>query len=121
MKKKILLVEDDLVACRAYQKQFEKAGFEVDCALDGEEGLAKSDSDYDLILLDIALPKVDGWQVLAKLKDGDKTKKKPVIIFTVLDGDDHRKRAKELGADGFVNKFNDDVLSEVEKVLGGGS
>jgi len=117
MKKKILLVEDDLLACRAYQKLFEKAGFEVDLALDGEEGLTKSHNGYDCILLDIALPKMDGWQVLEKLKNHDGTCHMPVVVCTVLDGDEHKKKAQELGADGFVNKFNDDLLAETLKIL----
>ena len=119
-KKSILIVEDDLVAARAYQKFLEEAGYEVGCALDGEEGLAMAKNGYDCILLDIVLPKKDGWQVLRELKNHDGTKHTSVVICTVLDGDHNRAKAKELGADGFVNKFNDEVLQEVENVLGGG-
>jgi len=117
--KRILIIEDDLLACRVYQKRLEKAGYEVDFALDGNEGLAKSHNGYDLVILDIALPKLDGWQVLGRLKNHDGTRHTPVIICTVLDGDHYRQKAKELDADGFVNKFHDDLFSEVERIWGG--
>jgi len=117
-KKKILIIEDDLLACRAYQKRLEKAGYEVDCALDGEEGLAKSHKGYDLVILDIALPKLDGWQVLEQLKNHDETCHMPVVVCTVFDGEDYRAKAKEYKADGFVNKFHDDLFSEVERIWG---
>ena len=120
MKKKVLIIEDDLVACRALQKRLAKAGIDVDCALDGEEGLAKSHNGYDCILLDFALPTVDDWQVLNELKNYDGTKQTPVVICSVLDDDDYRKQVESLGADGYVNIFHEDVLSEVEKILGGG-
>ena len=118
-KKKILIIEDDLLACRVYQKRLEKSGYEVDCALDGEEGLTKSHDGYDLIILDIALPKLDGWQVLRELKNHDGTKHTSVVICTALDGDHMRAKTKELGADGFVNKFHDDLFSEVDRIWGG--
>lgn len=119
MKKKILIVEDDLPAIRAYQKRLEEVGYEVECALDGEEALNKVHPGYHLVILDLALPKVDGWGVLEKLKNNDGVKHIPVVICTVLDGEDKRKKAKELGADGFVNKFNDDLVAEVERTVGG--
>ena len=62
--------------------------------------------------------KKDGWEVLEELKNNDGTKHVPVVICTVLDGDHYRKRAKDLGADGYVNKFHDDLLGEVERILG---
>lgn len=120
MKKKILIVEDDLPASRAYQKRLEEAGYEVECALDGEEALNKVHPGCHLVILDLALPKVDGWEVLEKLKNHDGVKHIPVVICTVLDDDDLRQRAKELGADGYINKFRDDPVAHVEKILGGG-
>jgi len=118
MKKKILLIEDDLALVRSLQKLFTNAGFDIDWALDGEEGLAKVSDVCDCIVLDLALPKKDGWEVLEELKNNDGTKHVPVVICTVLDGDHYRKRAKDLGADGYVNKFHDDLLGEVERILG---
>jgi len=119
-KKRILIIEDDLLICRAYQKRLGKAGYEVDCAFDGNEGLTKSHNGYDLIILDIALPKLDGWQVLGRLKNHDGTRHTPVLVWTVLDGDHYRQRAKELEAHGFVNKFRDDLLTEVGRIWSGG-
>lgn len=117
MKGKVLLIEDDLLAARAYQKLLENANLQVDCALDGHEGLEKSRQGYHCIILDLALPKLDGWQVLERLKKDDGLKHIPVIICTVLDGEDHRKKATELGAQAFVNKFKDNLLDEVKNAL----
>lgn len=119
MKRKILLVEDDLLAARAYQRRLEEAGYEVEYALDGEEALHKVHDGYNCVILDLALPKVDGWEVLEKIRNHDGTKHIPVVVCTVLDGEDKRKKVKELGADAYVNKFNDDLVAEVEKILGG--
>lgn len=119
MGEKILMVEDDLLTARAYQKLLEGAGYKVDVALDGEEALVQSKDGVHCIILDISLPKVDGWEVLARIKGDRGTRHIPVVVSTVLDGDHYREKAKALGADSFVNKFNDDLLSEVEKILGG--
>ena len=117
MKKKVLLIEDDLLTARAYQKLLENAGLQVECALDGHEGLEKSHQGYNCIILDLALPKLSGWQVLERLKKHDGLKHIPVIICTVLDGEDHRKKATEMGAHAFVNKFKDNLLDEVKNAL----
>src|SRR3989304_2099253 len=92
MKKKVLLIEDDLLTARAYQKLLENAGLQVVCALDGHDGLEKSHQGYNCIILDLALPKLSGWQVLERLKKHDGLKHIPVIICTVLDGEDIAKR-----------------------------
>lgn len=115
--KKILLVEDDLLAARAYQKLLEKSGFEVDNAFDGEECLMKANNGYDFVLLDIVMPKIDGWEVLKKIKERDDVGDLPIAVFTVLDGNEHRKRAKELGAVAFINKLHDDVVEEIRRIL----
>ncbi|OGD94026.1 hypothetical protein A3H87_04185 [Candidatus Curtissbacteria bacterium RIFCSPLOWO2_02_FULL_42_37] len=118
--KRILLVEDDLLAARASQRRLEEAGYEVECALDGEEALHKVHNGCYLVVLDLLLPKVDGWEVLEKLKNHDGTKHIPVVVCTVLDGEDYRQRAQKFGADAYINKFNDDLVAEVNRILGGG-
>jgi len=122
-KKKILIVDSDLPACRAYQKLFAKAGIEANCALDGDEALKVADSSYDCVLIDTSdLGKSDGWEVVARIKNHDHIRHLPVIIFTSLDGDHYRKKAKEVKADGFVAKFSpDQVVEEVKKILAGGA
>lgn len=120
-KKSILIVENDLVAARAYQKLLEEAGYEVGCALDGEEGLKKVHDGYHCVVLEPVLAKKDGWQVLKRLKNHDGTRHIPVIVCTVLDGEKVREKAKKNGADGFVSKFSkDEILAEIGKILGGG-
>lgn len=123
MKGKILLVDSDLLACRAYQKLFAKVGIEAKCAFDDEEAIQKFDGKRDLcIVIDpFNLPKRDPWEVIAKLKNNPTVGKKPVIVATTLDGDHWRQKAQETGADGFVNKFApDQILEVIEKILGGG-
>lgn len=117
-KKKILIVDSDLLACRALQKLFEKAGFEADCSLDGQESLEKANGSYDGVVIDPdGLPKVDGWEVITRLKNHDHLKKIPVIVVT-LDYDYYKDKVKEIGADGLVNKFSPHrVLWKVAKIL----
>lgn len=115
MKKKILLIEDDLLACRACEERLREMGYEIDLALDGEEGVAKIGSGCDGIILDIALPKLDGWEILSQLAGDQRRKQIPVIVWTVLDGDHHREKARKLGAVAFVNKFKEDLFEEITK------
>jgi CheY-like chemotaxis protein len=122
-KKKILIVDSDLPACRAYQKLLEKKGFEATCCLDGREALKKAYGSYDCILIDTSdLPKVDGWEVVVKLKNHDGLRKIPLIVITALEGDHWREKANKVGADSLIAKFSpDQVLEEIEKILRGGS
>ncbi len=117
MTKKILLVEDDLLAAAAYRKQIERLGYAVELAIDGLEAISKSKDGFHCIILDVSLPKIGGWDVLNKLKDDSETKDIPVLIYTVLDGIEYRAKAEKLGAHAFVNKTRDNLISEIEKIL----
>jgi len=121
-KKKILIVDSDLLSCRAYQKLFEKKGFKVECCIDGNECLEKANTGYGCILVDTTnLAKLDGWHLVSELKNHDHVKNTPIVIFTSSTGDHYFEKAKEVGADGFVFKFSpQQVFEEVEKVLRGG-
>ena len=82
---KILIIEDEAAVARMYEKIFMYAGFSIEIAGDGEEGLAKvKTSNPDLILLDIMMPKMDGLKVLEFLKKDETTKNIPVIVLTNL-------------------------------------
>lgn len=83
MAKKILVADDSIVIVAMMKAALEKEGFEVITAYDGEEALQKIESEFpDLIILDIMMPKMDGYTVNLKLKEDEKTKDIPVIIST---------------------------------------
>ena len=89
MDKKILLVEDDPILVELYQQKLNLAGFEVQIAGDGEEGLDVAIKSHpDLILLDIGLPKMDGMTMMQKLREDEWGKNASIIILTNLDPSD---------------------------------
>ena len=102
---RILLVEDDQLMARMYQRIFTFEGHTVETAVDGEQGLEKSrTSKPTLILLDIMMPKMNGLQVLEKLKADPETKKIPVVILTNLAGQQDAEAALAKGAVKYIVK-----------------
>src|SRR5690348_16475946 len=96
---KILIVEDDPLLSRKYQKIFTFEGFEVEMANDGEDGLEKIRASKPIIvLLDVMMPKMNGLQVLEKLKLDPETKHIPVIMLTNLAGQQDAETALSKGA-----------------------
>src|SRR3990167_4584725 len=82
---KVLLVEDDSLFVKMYEKKFEHEGIGLETAFDGEEGVVKSVSTKpDLIVLDLMLPKMAGSEVLRKIRDNQETAQIPVIVLTNL-------------------------------------
>ena len=121
---KILLVEDDPLMVRMYQRKLVNDGYETQVAVDGEEGLVKMRSFRpDLILLDIMMPKLNGLQVLERLKSDPTTAQTPVIILTNLGGtQDDIERGLELGAVAYLVKSAyrpDEVIAKVKEILEG--
>jgi two-component system OmpR family response regulator len=99
---KILIVEDDPVSLALLAKALRDDGYAVDTAAEGEDGLFKAQNwDYDAIVLDILLPRLDGWEVLRRLRQ---TKKTPVLMLTARDGTADRVRGLDGGADDYVVK-----------------
>src|SRR5258705_2052798 len=99
---RILIVEDEADLLASLAKAMREAGYAVDMAEDGEEGLYKAESwDYDAVVLDVMLPKLDGWAVLQKLR---KQKKTPVLMLTARDASRDRVRGLDIGADDYVVK-----------------
>ncbi|MEK7160676.1 MAG: response regulator [Patescibacteria group bacterium] len=119
--KKILLVEDDRFISEMYVVKLEESGLNVDVAFDGLEGLAKTASfKPDLILLDIALPKKDGFEVLDELKKGETTKHIPVIVLTNLGQKEEVQKGLALGADDYVIKAHftpTEIVNKITKLL----
>lgn len=101
----ILLVEDQAGFRRVYRDVLESEGYEVLEARDGEEGLAMvKDRKPHLVLLDLGLPKIDGFEVLKRMRADTETAKMPVIIFSVLGDPQDVKRGLEMGADDYTVK-----------------
>lgn len=117
MPKVLLLIEDDPLMLRMYRKIFELEGYEVGLAEGGQEGLEKAKSDKpSLILLDIMMPKMDGFEVLANLKRDLETQKIPVVVLTNLAGQQDAQRALSMGAVKYVIKSEQDP-KEVTKIV----
>lgn len=119
IKKKILIVEDRKPILKALEIKLVRAGFDVATAEDGEIALQKIQSDkFDLILLDLVLPKIDGFSILAELKT--RNIKTPVIVLSNLSQDQDERRAKELGAIDYFIKSDiaiNDVVKKVSSLL----
>lgn len=117
--KRILIIEDDTYILDIYMQTFTQAGYEVVCAPDGEKGLeAALNQPFDMILLDIMLPKMNGIEVLKKLRaEGSIAKEKPVFLITNLGQEDIIQQAFTIGADGYLIKSQltpKDILNEIE-------
>jgi len=115
--KTVLLVEDDLTMIKMYSTKLKMEGFAIEQAGDGEEGLNKAKTvKADLIILDLMIPKLGGMELLARLKEEEKTKNIPVIILSNLSQEQDIKKANELGVDHFLIKSNY-TPSQVVKVV----
>lgn len=115
--KKVLLIEDEAALQKTMGDVLSQEGYEVHSALDGEAGvrLAKEKTP-DLILLDLVLPKMTGFEVLERLQGGEETKGVPVIVLTNLENLQDIQRATELGATTYLVKSNYDLGEVVQKV-----
>ena len=118
---KILLVEDEVLILRMYEKIFSFEGYTVVTAVDGLDGLAKAKSENPaLILLDIMMPKMDGLRVLEQLKADPTTKDIPVVVLTNLSSDVVIKDAFSKGAVGYLVKsevVNEKIVDEIKQYL----
>ncbi|MDD2807452.1 MAG: response regulator [Patescibacteria group bacterium] len=120
--RKILLVEDDEFLAELYATKLNMEGFEVFLAVDGEKGLKLAKEKMpDLVLLDIILPKMDGFEVLGKMKIDPETKNIPVILLTNLSQKDEVKKGLELGAKDYLIKAHfmpSEVVKKIKQTLG---
>lgn len=116
-KRKILIVEDDLVLQKSLVDFLIAEGFEISNASNGEEGVARAkEFGPDLIILDIILPKKDGYEVIRDLKDDQNTKNIPIVLLTNLGGISDVQRALDLGATTYLIKA-DYKLEEISKKI----
>ncbi|MDZ7799090.1 MAG: response regulator [Patescibacteria group bacterium] len=103
--KKILIIEDEPTEVFALKKILQEANFKTSSASDGEEGLKKIKQNFpDLVLLDIRIPKINGFDFLQFVKKEDKTKNIPIIMLTNIEDKESIKRALALGASGYFVK-----------------
>ncbi len=119
-KKKILVVDDELDMLMVIKLRLEASGFEVITATDGLEGLNAARKDNpDLIVLDIMLPKMNGYKVARFLKFDEEYKKIPIVMLTALGGEEDRTTGIETGADAYLTKpfETEQLLSAVRKFL----
>ncbi|MEK7066860.1 MAG: response regulator [Patescibacteria group bacterium] len=118
---KILFIEDEVSLQTTLGGALKEAGFEIENAYDGETGLKTAQtSKPDLILLDLILPKMDGFQVLRDLKSGAGTKDIPVIVLTNLESADDVGKVIALGATTYLVKSNyelGDIVVKIKEVL----
>lgn len=120
-RKKILIIEDEVTLQRAMVDFLTQEKFEVVSAMDGEQGLALAKSEMpDLIILDIILPKKDGYEVLSEVKKDLHTKKIPVILLTNLESAENIQKAFESGAMTYLVKSDyklEDIVLKIKETL----
>ena len=120
---KLLLVEDNEMNRDMLSRRLERRGYEVSIALDGQQGIDMARSENpDLILMDMSLPVVDGWEATRQLKADDATKAIPVIALTAHAMASDEEQAREAGCDDFDTKPVDfkRLLGKIEAFVGGG-
>lgn len=122
--KSILLVEDDPFLIDIYTTKFKEEGFSVEVANDGEEGLRKlgegNEEKFDLLVLDIVLPHVDGWEILKKIKSNEKLKNLKIVILSNLGQKGEVEKGIKLGAIKYLIKAHytpSQVVDEIKEVL----
>jgi two-component system alkaline phosphatase synthesis response regulator PhoP len=115
--RRVLLAEDDRFLRRAAESRLRQNGFTVLPAVDGEEALKVARAERpDLILLDLIMPKLQGFEVLKALKEDPATAPIPVIVLSNLGQDEDLKQAMELGADAYFIKANLSLQDLVQRV-----
>jgi DNA-binding response OmpR family regulator len=116
---KVLLVEDDVFLRELCTKKFRSDGMDVTDKTDGEEALKVLEKEeFDIILLDIVLPSMDGFEVLEKIRkhENEKARKTPVVMLSNLGQDEDIERAVSLGANDFLIKAHFTTGEVVKKV-----
>lgn len=118
---KVLVVEDETMLVKIYASRLNKEGYQVTIALDGEEALRLAKhAPPDLIVLDMLLPKMNGFEVLEHLRADDTLKRTPVLVLSNLGQEEDMKRAQAFGIAGYMIKTDhslDDVVARIRETL----
>ncbi|MDP2905820.1 MAG: response regulator [Candidatus Omnitrophota bacterium] len=120
MKKRILVVDDEVQLVEMVKMRLESCGYEALTALDGQVGLDRAKKDKpDLIILDLMLPKIDGYKICRMLKFDEKYKSIPIVMFTARAQESDEKLGYEVGADAYIVKpFESSVLlAKIKELL----
>ncbi|MCK5580674.1 MAG: response regulator [Candidatus Omnitrophica bacterium] len=121
--KRILIVDDEPEVTMMVRMRLEASGYEVISANDGKSGLEKAKQENpDLVMLDVMMPKMDGYKVCGLLKADIRYNKIPVIMFTARAPEEEAEIMREVGADAYVNKpLNaEELLAKIKDLLGEG-
>jgi CheY-like chemotaxis protein len=122
--KRILLVEDDRFLRKAAETTLRRHGFTVCTAADGEEALQRLQAETpDLVLLDLIMPKMQGFEVLRRMKQNPATKQIPVVVLSNLGQESDVQQALQGGAIAYLIKANlslQDLVTHVQKFIAGG-
>ncbi len=117
----LLLIDDSLSIRKFVSRMLESAGYEVDTAVDGEEGLRKASAqNYRLIITDLEMPKLNGFEVIQGLRSRAQTQQTPIIVMTTRAGDKHRQMAINIGASSYIAKPVEEraLIQEIERWIG---
>lgn len=119
--KTILLVEDDVFLIDIYTTKLKEVGFSVEVAQDGEECMRKiKEKSPDLLLLDIVLPSLNGWEILRQIKKDDKLKSLKIVILSNLGEKEEIEKGINFGVSKYLVKAHytpSEVVEEIEKIL----
>ena len=121
VKPKILIIEDESALIYALRAKFAASGFEPTIAMNGELALEFAEKEaFEVILLDLLLPKLNGFEVLSRFRASKKTATTPIIVFSNLDSQEDKKKALDLGADEYLMKAQtslDEVIKIINKLV----
>ena len=120
-KRRVLLVDDDPGIVKMIGKRLEVSGYEVLTAMDGEEALTKAQLGRpDVIILDLMIPNLSGFEVCATLKKDPRYQRIPIIIFTAKGQEMDERLCRELGAEAYINKAAQGkaIIEQIEALLG---
>jgi len=124
MAERILIIEDDRSTARLTEYTLQQAGYEVDVASDGFEGLRRALAEHpDLIILDIMLPGLDGYEVCHRVRQKPETANLPILMISAKARQDDKDIGLRVGADEYLTKPVDpsEILARVESLLAGRS
>lgn len=118
---KILVVDDDAPLLEMYKERLQIAGYDVETASNGEDGIEKAKQiKPDLVLLDIMMPRVNGFDALQKMRQDPATAKTPVLMLTALVQESTKQRAQQAGAQGYIVKSETmpgEVIKKIQETI----
>ena len=121
MAKRILVVDDDEMVLMALEELLKPEGYDVDTVSSGTEALQKLDHDgYDLLMLDVIMPEMDGYELCKRIREKEKYKETPVVFLTAKSRDEDRARGLEAGGNLYLSKpiSPDKLLGIVSDTIG---